>query len=1836
MTENPFEKMESQLKHLANMRKRRGHSDFKNRLRGQLLEQADALNERKEKRSWAMNFDWLIQRKWVPATAAALIVILVAVTILPGGFGNIPSLVNIAEADDYYTLTPIAADASGVASTSGFVLESKGELNIKDVEDAFHVEPAIELTLDQTDDQTIEITPAEALDPGTIYKFELAAQDLDDSPFKKEYRWAYEVSETFGVSGTLPGDQSTYVPTNTGIEVTFNTAGINVAEFEKHFSIEPAATGSFDVREKVGIFIPSADAGLTEGTIYTVTISAGMPLDDTDKTLSEDYTFQFETDPVEERNTSLSFQKDTFEFTPGEKPTLPVNYYERNGEEAENPEMHVSVYRYATGDDYAAARETKNRTVPSWAHYNEDHYRHSTTDLSHVQDYPNLVITTDNYQELATFPEALSEGYYLVEITKNDAIDQAFIQVSNTAAYITLSETTSLIWVNDIDSGKPVKNATVEILNSTLSTQTNDEGIATFENLYETLSLETFEEQSVFFKITANNQDTYYEIPLYLGTESSNNLYWNLFETDRDVYQPNDKLYYWGFVQGRETAIENKATLVVTSSYFSTGKDLERIEEENALLVKETIEIQDGGAFEGSLDIDTFSPGYYTLALIQGDHVLSQNSFEVQQYVKPAYQIVVDTEDEMLFDGESTTVEIDAQFFEGTPVSNLDLRYNEDVVTTDETGNVQVTYKGDVENGECEEEKYCSFTSYQSVYVTPLNEELADISGGVEFRIFRTHTGMAIGSVDREAIVLDTYKVDLDKIDREVGRWKTDADINGGPAPQTKIELEVERVDWVEEKTGETYDDITKEVTETFETRRVEVSILDTTLTTDAEGRLNHPLNLEEGYEYNIHLRIFDDEGNFYDENRYLSSYTYGQTHGITLSPDSETLYDIGENIHLSATSNNSEQPLSEDGSETYLFMEARNGLKDHTVTTTPALDITFTKEMVPNVIMTVIMFDGTHYRLGSNNAILEFDREQERLDVELSMDKTEYEPGEEVTLTVKTSSAESGSPTQAYVNLNLVDEAYYSLFSQNFSDPLYALYSAIDSDIGATYTSHYYPEYSDEGGKGGCFVAGTQILMGDGSSQAIETVEAGDTILTRISPFSTDLVEGTVTRTMKTEVGEYLLVNDTLGVTEEHVLFFNGQWQLAADLEVGDTLVNRDGENVPVESIRTVHREGMVYNFEVENFHTYFADGIYVHNDKGGARQDFRDTALFTVVETDANGTASVTFELPDNITSWRVTGAAVKGDELMAGYGNAQVVVSKDVFVLPVINTQYLTGDEPGIPVRAYGDALTTGTVVTFTMESETLDYSAQESGEAFKVTTFQLPALTKGTYKITTSATSGDNTDTVILPISVEDSHMLRAQTAEALLTENTRLEGSETQRTDVTFLNHEVGSLYNVLQAGASENGDRVDQVVLKQLSRQWLNERFGDTWALDEFPSTLYQESNEYTGEGVRLLPYADTDLKWTAQVAGVDPSLWDQRLLKITFENALNSPDRTLSEKILALYGLASVGENVLTELNYFVGHFDLSLENKLYAALTYTTYGADGPASDIFLDVFNAYAKTDGDNIVITNEGATLDQELSWTALMATLAEQLGSDQRDALWQTVVEKDNYWDTENRTELVHLEKLLFIKNRLARDAQTTVSFEWNSEKITLENNEMHTLSVLPEDLANATFSNIDGEVSVITHYEEPIDLETLEVDTTLTITRTYRVNDAIVSLEDASAISAGDILQIEFNVTAPNNSSYRVTEYLPSGLQTLSHTNYNDEGDSQYRHPYHVDQQELDFYVYCSDKMPCNGRTFYYLARVVNTGSFVMEPASIQSYTDTDRINISGKRGRLEIAEGSD
>ena len=138
---------------------------------------------------------------------------------------------------------------------------------------------------------------------------------------------------------------------------------------------------------------------------------------------------------------------------------------------------------------------------------------------------------------------------------------------------------------------------------------------------------------------------------------------------------------------------------------------------------------------------------------------------------------------------------------------------------------------------------------------------------------------------------------------------------------------------------------------------------------------------------------------------------------------------------------------------------------------------------------------------------------------------------------------------------------------------------------------------------KAACFTAGTKIHTKDGFKN-IEAVKAGDYVWSE----NPETYEKALKKVKKIFVREKdsiirLSINgEVIETTAEHPFYVDGiGFVNAGDLKAGDEVRTADGSTARVESFESITPDEpiKVYNFEVEDFHTYYVSGqkVLVHN---------------------------------------------------------------------------------------------------------------------------------------------------------------------------------------------------------------------------------------------------------------------------------------------------------------------------------------------------------------------------------------------------------------------------------------------------------------------------------------------------------------------------------------------------------------------------------------------------------------------------------------------------------------
>ncbi|HHV64886.1 MAG TPA: alpha-2-macroglobulin [Peptococcaceae bacterium] len=955
------------------------------------------------------------------------------------------------------SIKALDADSLGISPETAFLLSSEEPLPEKTVKEALRTEPQFAYELEKLNGgRQYKIIPKEKLTSNKIYTLAFDPEGKG----QENLSWAFQTKSQFKVLRTLPANESTYVPVDTGIEVTFTHENYDFNKIANYFSIQPEVKGRFEQHKKTLVFVPEE---LKPSTIYTVTLKKGFLLAGSSETLQEDYVFSFETAPAEESKPAFNFDMDTSltEFSPADVPAFPVYFYYEyaKGVNSETiPSLQIDLYRYPDHRAFQASLAKRDK-IPRWAYLAWNNYREELPAEYKTAQYQTEFLQTDRYSHYIIFPEELAPGYYAAEFKAGDCLRQVWFQVTDLAVYLAQGEESTIFWAHDLKTKKPVGNMQVIIPSRNISVQGDQNGVVLLQE-----QLMGKERDYALVKSEAGETLVPLEArPYWQPTNLAIN-YWKYLYLDRELYQPEDTLHYWGVLAERSQGTPSGKEEVTLELMGSGGPYYEGAEISPILTQRVTVRNK---TFNGEMKLPVLKPGYYYLQLKTGDTVLLSRGFEVQTYHKPAYRISLTQDKKAVFMEEKVNFELQAAFFEGTPVRDLTLNYNLEgstgKLTTNEEGKATLPYTP-IAGGD-------EYQSYLNVYlnVTANLPEAGEIYDFAQLYVFKSKvflTGEAKRQRDSYTLTGKLSTVDLTKINQ--GEYLTEKNFLQDPVVNSPVKAVLYQEEWIPVEAGERYDFISKKKVKDYRYEYSSKQVGTFELLTDAEGHLNYTGKIDPEYSYYLDLIAQDSDGREFKKRIYLgggSNYPDYRHFYLQTDKGGEG-YSPGEKVEVTMMVNDRE--LAELG-QTILFYRGQKFIDSYEVSSASKYNFTFESGHIPNLTVGGVYFDGSHY-MEANTVTVPFARETKALAVKIETDKTEYRPGEKVRLELQVTDPKEQPVSGAQVNLNLVDEALFALRDQrvNFLDSLYGDYYYLFLQTRKSHDNIGSPGGAEKGGEGG------------------------------------------------------------------------------------------------------------------------------------------------------------------------------------------------------------------------------------------------------------------------------------------------------------------------------------------------------------------------------------------------------------------------------------------------------------------------------------------------------------------------------------------------------------------------------------------------------------------------------------------------------------------------------------------------------------------------------------------------------------------------------------------------
>lgn len=793
--------------------------------------------------------------------------------------------------------------------------------------------------------------------------------------------------------------------------------------------------------------------------------------------------------------------------------------------------------------------------------------------------------------------------------------------------------------------------------------------------------------------------------------------------TDRPLYKPGDTVYFKAVLRddddARYTIPGGEASVKIYSGYYYEGSNLQPAFERNYPISSDgTI----SGQYKLSADVKV---GEYSLIVsVPGQSARSgffgsewsSNTivFDVQFFRKPEYSIDIISPKTELIAGDKASFKISGTYFSGQPLLNQKVKY-----TVYSSDFYEYNYLADLQYfSQYISENYRYGWWYGPNKVTEGVAQLdangeaeIDLNTKVSFnegksQIFSIEATIDDGSIDpayaRKNLLVFAGEYGIYRKDYFYGAkintlltlpiilvpYENTAKIGG-----INLTAKIHRENWISyQEENKKYPSYRKE----------DEDMSQITVRTDNQGNAALTFTPTKVGSYTITVEGNDQRGNLISKKfySYVSAqdqpyYTADGNTDLTISTDKQK-YQPEDMVRFDIFSAIPDRDV-------FLSLERGRVDRFHVVRLkgkNATLEVSLTNTDIPNIYAKVSGF--SNFALDSTTINIPISSESKKVIVGITPNNKTFGPGEDVAINISTTDV-GGNPVSADVALWAVDKAIFELSDNKLGDIFKTFWSERADTTQEAHSLQGIRVQTAEMG-GGCFGKGTQVLMPNGKLKNIEDIKAGEYILTRTEDNS-KLIKAKVINTHGAEVSGYLIVNGHLKVTPNHIIWVNGVWKEAGSVAPGDVLIDKDGKRVWVESIEWQQGKFEVYNLEIEKYQTYFAGGVWVHNQKGGARSTFKDTAYWNPsIKTDASGRARVSFKLPDNLTTWTLAAVGATTDTKV-GQTTDEIVVTKDIIVRPILPNILRAGDE----------IFLSSIIQNFTNESQTFDIDLKfDSGD------------------------------------------------------------------------------------------------------------------------------------------------------------------------------------------------------------------------------------------------------------------------------------------------------------------------------------------------------------------------------------------------------------------------------------------------------------------------------------------------------------------------------------------
>lgn len=895
-------------------------------------------------------------------------------------------------------IKPTKSNNEILANDSEFLIYTKGEdVTVESVQKSLYIQPALEYTIKKTSsDNEYKLTFNQNIPDNTIVKLQYVKDKITEDS------WAYQTSNDLSVNGTYPDNEAYNVSKKSVVEIEFSYS--TVENLEQHIEIFPAVNGTWEHLGKVWRFTPQGE--FNEGKYY-VKVKSGIIAQQ--KSLKDDYIFEF---TVGERlQSQYVYNTISIDGINTYKPDEPVRIYCKAVYNSTKLNISkIEIAKFQTKEDFIEYLQNKNHQKAS----NQGKYEFEQTE-SYVQ-----------------LKKGLQTGYYCAIIYGQNELElfNCPIQINELSAYAIETERDVIVWVANGEN--LAQDVQVEYQGKIQ--KTNNQGLAEFKDVADDSETTKY--------LGIGNTSNKLVVGIYnYDTDNYPGAY---LYTDRPLYKNTDTINIWGFVP--------------------TGLFYDKVENEFYIELesegKQKVKVDKDGNLNYSIELKNhIDDEYVILKLYYKNSIIATREIKIENYEAQNYTYETSYDKNYVFMGNKFEFDVKINHITGLVVPNKTVRaqYEGKVyrVTSDENGVAHFSI---------------DIPKSQEMSSQPLSKTIQVYNGDSE-----EYTGKEI-YIEIKVLTKDIYAKNESKDDTNIiTLYKLASSKNVMTTHQleelyegkydTEVNIKLEETVWTRYIHSYKYNEYTKEnepeyryssssnikniKTVNTENGSIKISKNELSLKEDSE---------EQQYNYELIFSYKDQSGRTVDDTQYVTknsnnqntttlgyyqetSSWYGSSDllGKTNSQinqvyyytyryflqNEKTTFSIGDTVEFDLAESTTEGIKDVNNEGKILRLVFQEDITKKEIIENDNLNYTFGESDFPGCkITTAYFYKGNFYRMPIY--YFDFNEEDRKVDIEITSDKSEYKPGDKVTLTVKTTN--KGEPIKSFVNISVVNKAVFEL----------------------------------------------------------------------------------------------------------------------------------------------------------------------------------------------------------------------------------------------------------------------------------------------------------------------------------------------------------------------------------------------------------------------------------------------------------------------------------------------------------------------------------------------------------------------------------------------------------------------------------------------------------------------------------------------------------------------------------------------------------------------------------------------------------------------------------------